>query len=182
MISMILKRRLTVEEYLSLPQSKPYLEYVHGKAAAKPVPDKNRMRIAGLIAFHLVAYSREHGGFAGPEGRSEFADRRDTRFLLPDVSYFSPDRPSGSGSRLAAPALAVEIRSRDQSLTDLREKCDYYMAHGVASAWLIDPQRRTAELFLPGEPPLTIVGGGVLTSEAVPGLEISLAEIFAGVE
>jgi Uma2 family endonuclease len=179
---MILERRLTVDEYFALPKTKPYLEYVHGKAAAKPVRDKNHMRIAGLVGFHLVAYSREHGGFAGPEGRSEFSDRPDNRFLLPNLSYFSPDRPSGSGSRLAPPALAVEIRSHDQSLADLREKCNYYIEHGVASAWLIDPRRRTVELFVPGEAPLTIVGGGPITSPALPGLEIALGEIFADLE
>ena len=32
-------RRMTEEEYLALPEEKPYLEYVDGVVLQKPVPD-----------------------------------------------------------------------------------------------------------------------------------------------
>jgi Uma2 family endonuclease len=75
----------------------------------------------------------------------------------------------------------VEIRSKDKPLADLREKCEYYLAHGVETAWLIDPQRKRAEV-LSGRAPVTVMPSGMLTSPAMPGLEVPLAELFAELE
>ena len=180
-VRMGIKQKLSVEEYLALPEEKPYLEYVCGEAVPKPMPDRLHLAIVFEMIGVLYAYVKQHGGFAGPEGRSEFEDPDDPRFLLPDVSYWAPDREVGD-SLLTPPTLAVEVRSRDQSRRELQEKCRYYRTHGVDVAWLIDPYSRTAEVFEDEVDGATVAEGGVLESPALPGLRIPVGDLWAAIE
>ena len=81
------------------------------------------------------------------------------------------------------PSVAIEVLSPDDSRSDARKKCRWYIESGVVTAWLIDPVRRTAELFgdghdgTPLRPP-----EGVLTSSAMPGFALALADLFAALD
>jgi Uma2 family endonuclease len=80
------------------------------------------------------------------------------------------------------PTLGVEVRSEGQSLAFLREKCRYYRDHGVDTAWLIDPLGRRAELFEAGREGVELPGDGVLTSAAMPGFALPLADLWRVLE
>jgi Uma2 family endonuclease len=176
-----IKQKLSVEEYLALPEEKPYLEYICGEAVPKPMPDRYHLAVVFEFMGALYFYVKQFGGFAGPEGRSEFHDAEDPRYLLPDVSYWAPGREVGD-SLLTPPTLAIEVRSKDQSRRFLRDKCRYYRSHGVDVAWLIDPYTRSAEVFegeLDGRPVAT---GGALESPLLPGLRVPLADLWAAID
>ena len=175
---MVTRQKLTVAEYLALPEEKPYLEYVCGEAIAKPMPDHNHSRLATRLGYHFTLYELEHGGSAHTEGRSEFVDPDDPRYLLPDVSYYAADRYSGD-RLMTPPSVAIEIRSEGQALRTLRDKCRYYRAHGVDAAWLIDPTTRTAEIFDAANDGILIREDGVLSGASVPGFELPLRELFS---
>lgn len=178
---MVTKHGLTVEEYLALPEEKPYLEYANGEVVPKMAPDRKHAGLAGEISYRLGSYRREHGGFFGPEGRVGFLDRRDTRFLLPDVAYWAPGREVGERI-LAPPTLAIEIRSADQAMAGLREKCRYYREHGVDVCWLVDPVGNAVEVFEGPKDGLVVGPGGVLESVHLPGFAIDVEELFAAVD
>ena len=129
-------------EYLALPEVKPYLEYADGVVLQKPMANAAHGRIVFNIDFELGLYLRQHGGDAGPERRARLGDTPDYR--LPDTSYWAPGRPSGNDS---VPTLAVEVRSPDQLMRDLRAKCRFYRRSGIDVCWLIDPASRTIEIF-----------------------------------
>ncbi len=175
---MVTRQKLTVEEYLALPEEKPYLEYVCGEAVPKPMPDRNQGRLAAWLSHLFFAHEAIGGGETFVEGRSEFVDESDPRYLLPDVSYYGPDRDAGD-RMMTAPTLAIEIRSEGQSLRSLRDKCRYYRTHGVDAAWLIDPLSRRAELFDDDRDGLAVAEDGVLETRAVPGFSVALGELFA---
>lgn len=175
---MVTKHGLTVDEYLALPEEKPYVEYINGEVIPKMAPDRNHAGIAGELNYRLGLYRRQRGGFFGPEARVGFTEAGDIRFLLPDVGYWAEGRAVGDRI-LTPPTLAIEIRSRDQSLDELREKCRYYRAHGVDVCWLIDPVARLAEVFEAGADGVVVDAGGVLESPRLPGLRIMLGEVFA---
>ncbi|MCC7365889.1 MAG: Uma2 family endonuclease [Dehalococcoidia bacterium] len=179
---MIVRQRMTVAEYLALPEEKPYLEYVHGEVVAKPMPSGDHGTIAVEIGAFLRDYRREHGGRASAEARSEFDDRNDHRFLLPDVSFWKAGIDPGRGSRMNPPTLAVEVRSPEQAMASLRARAAYLLAHGVETVWLVDPDRRTAEIIEGDSPPTAVEPGGVLVSAALPGLAIPLAELWAAID
>jgi Uma2 family endonuclease len=165
---------MSEEEYLSLPEEKPYLEYVDGVVLEKPMPTWDHGRVTAEITFRLVEYSRGAGGAASVEGRVLLAAIRNYR--LPDTAFWAPGRAGGNDSM---PTLAVEVRSPGQSMNELRAKCRAFRAAGVDACWIIDPERRTAEVFEGDQEARPIRREGTLESAFLPGFAVPLAELFA---
>ncbi|MBI2766499.1 MAG: Uma2 family endonuclease [Chloroflexi bacterium] len=166
--------RMSEEEYLALPEEKPYLEYVDGVVLEKPMPSWANGRVTAEITFRLVEYSRIAGGGAAVEGRVLLAAIRNYR--LPDAAFWAPGRRGGDDS---VPTLAVEVRSPRQSMNELRAKCRAFRSAGVDACWIIDPERRTAEVF-EGDRDADPVGREErLESTFLPGFVLPLAELFA---
>lgn len=175
---MVLQHLLTVEEYLALPEEKPYLEYVRGQVVQKMTPKRRHVSLAAKLLFQFALYERRVGGFSGPEPTIAFIDPADLRYLVPDAAYWAPDKPIG-GEIMSPPTVAVEVRSEGQSLSSLREKCDYYRAHGVDAAWLVDPERRVIEVWDEGRAGVPLSPGDELASAALPGFTLDVATLFA---
>ncbi len=178
---MVVRQKLSVDEYLALPEEKPYLEYIDGEAVPKMAPDWSHLRLAQQSAGHLWLYAGHHGGWAGPEGRLQFGERPGAQFRLPDVAYWAPARmPSNPhGPITVFPTLAVEVRSPGQPLEEMRERCRFYRRHGIEAAWLVDPDARTVELFEAGREGELLAAGATLTSPHLPGFALGLTELFA---
>ena len=143
----------------------------------KAVPRLRHGTLQALIGSQLLAISREICGFAASEVHVWFEGRG---YLVPDVAYWAAGKPQGTEGRSLPPTLAIEIRSPDQSLNEQHEKCRHMRANGVDVCWLIDPVRRTAEVFddaSDGRPE-----SEHLESDLLPGLAIDLADLFAGLE
>ncbi len=174
---MVTKQRLTVDEYLALPEEPPYLEYVEGEVIEKAIPDENHMTLIQELAFLIGSYRRGHGGFSGPEGRSAFWINGIPSFRLPDYSYFAPGRPRRDRGFLAAPGLAVEVRSPEETMASQRRKCRWFREHGVEVCWLIDPVSRTVEV-LEGDRD-GVLEATRLRIAAAPGLVIDSSALFA---
>ncbi|MCC7364456.1 MAG: Uma2 family endonuclease [Dehalococcoidia bacterium] len=175
---MVTRHRLSVEEYLALPEEKPYLEYVNGEVFEKPMPDWMHSDMVRAVLAALDAYARLHGGHPGVEGRVGFTATGDQRFYLPDVSFYA----AGVNRRarpMPPPTLAVEVRSPGQSLSWLRDKCRFFRANGTDACWLVDPEARTVELFDGEHDGATLRGDAVLTTSALPGFELGLTGLFA---
>ena len=166
---------MSERDFLALPEEKPYLELVDGVVEQKPMVSKEHGRLIGELSGHLFVYERQirrTGGVFGPEVRVRLDARN---YYLPDNSYWAPEAESGDDS---TPTVAVEVRSPNQSMTKLREKCRRYLAAGSAAAWLIDPKARTIEVF-EAAGSRSLRSGDTLTSEAMPGFELALDDLFA---
>lgn len=83
-----------------------------------------------------------------------------TGFKLPDGSVLSPDAAfvrkerwlaltpeAREGFPPLAPDAAFEVRSRSQSLEELREKAALYLKNGVGLVVLLDPYAHRVEVF-----------------------------------
>ena len=78
------------------------------------------------------------------------------------------------------PDLAVEIKSPDDSVRQLREKAAYYLANGARLVWLIYPQQRMIEVYDPDADVEILVEGDLLTGkEVLPDFNLPVAEVFA---
>ena len=165
--------RMTPEQYLALPEEKPYLEYVDGMVVQKPMPNKLHSKIALEIGVLIRGWTRENGGEAGVEARTKAGELPNYR--LPDISFWKPGYEGGDDD---PPTLAIEIRSPDQTLAELRAKCRFFRANGVEACWIIDPKSRSAELFEGERDGEHLASDGVLTAACLPGFELHLAELF----
>lgn len=167
--------RMTPEQFLALPEQKPYLEYVHGMVLQKPMVNSVHAKLAARLAMKLGIHAEKSGGHVGVEARTAVGPLPNYR--LPDVTFWAAGRPSGDDS---LPTLAVEVRSPSQTMAELREKCRYFRANGIDCCWLIDPDARVAELF-EGERdgvPTT----GPLTARSLPGFALPLDELFTVID
>jgi Uma2 family endonuclease len=117
-----------------------------------------------------------------------------TGFLLPDGSVRSPDASLVRLDRWQAlsedqrrgfpplcPDLVVELASPSDCTTDLRRRMAAYQANGASLGWLLFPEEQAVEEWGPAGEGRRIEAAKLLDAgEEFPGLEIELAEIWAG--
>jgi Uma2 family endonuclease len=100
----------------------------------------------------------------------------------PDVSWVERSRLEGvdtSGFLPVVPDFVIELRSKTDSIKEVRAKMEEYRRVGVRLGWLIDPQKRQVEIYRLGrdieilEAPTSLSGEDVL-----PGFVLDLRSIF----
>jgi Uma2 family endonuclease len=81
------------------------------------------------------------------------------------------------------PDLAIEIWSPGQTIRELAEKCEWFVASGCRVALLIDHRRETIRVFRPGAP-VTVQRRGerILLEEIAPGAALDVDAIFAALD
>lgn len=104
---------------------------------------------------------------------------------IPDVSYVSVDRlPNGKRPRTQVPNLvpdlAVEVISPSNTAREMQRKLAAYFKAGVRLVWLVYPRKRTVDVYTAPRTKTVLKEDDTLTGGIVlPGLEISLKELFA---
>jgi Uma2 family endonuclease len=174
--------KLTLEQFLALPETEPASEYADGEVEQKTMPTGWHGMVQSLVAFFLTLYLREHPiGDGGSEVRCIFGPPRRVRTYVPDyivVVRTDAGRQLTNGPFLAAPDLAVEILSPDDRMSKVMRKVRFYLANGVRLVWLIDPTARTVRVLT--EPNVSLIlrdedildGGDVLPGFSVPVRDI----------
>jgi Uma2 family endonuclease len=90
-----------------------------------------------------------------------------------------PARDSREGYLETIPDLVVEIRSRDNTMAELKRKAALYLNAGVRVVWLIDPFARNAIIYRGTSEPVTLKEDAALgDSEILPGHERRLADLL----
>lgn len=164
---------MSAREFLALPEEKPYLQYIDGVVEQKPMVNANHGRIVGRLDGKFFVYAEKYGGDYGPERRTGPSGVGD--YLLPDTGFWLAGTPSGDDT---VPGVAVEVRSPNQSLTKLREKCAGYLPDGSAAAWLIDPEAKTVQV-VEKESTRLRRKGDTLTCTVLPDFDVELDWLFS---
>ena len=179
----ITERRLTLEEFLQLPEQEPPLEYLDGRITQKVSPQGKH----GMLEFGIAALINGHGvprklARAIPELRTTFCGGSP----VPDLAVYRwhrvPVDPDGTVANVfrEPPDIAIEIVSPDQSIRELTDKCRWFVEHGVSIALLVHPERRRVRRFTPGAVPELLRGADRIDLETVlRGFELSVDDIFA---
>ena len=80
-----------------------------------------------------------------------------------------------------APDFALEVRSPTDSWEAVIEKAGAWIAHGTRVVWAIDPLERRVVVLRPSVPPLLLgPGDRAEATPAIPGIEVAVDELFAG--
>jgi Uma2 family endonuclease len=168
----------------ALARSNRLVELIDGTLVEKAVGLGESM-IAGQILRKLgnFAEANDLGIPAGADGAVRLLKGL---VRMPDVSFFCWDKlpgrvlPSDPIPDLF-PDLAVEVLSETNTAEEMERKLREYFLAGVRLVWLIDPRKRTAEVYTAPDAPAATLdetraldGGNVL-----PGFELPLAELFA---
>ncbi|OGA75929.1 MAG: hypothetical protein A3G27_05365 [Betaproteobacteria bacterium RIFCSPLOWO2_12_FULL_66_14] len=116
-----------------------------------------RMLMSPASTYHGILQSRLVQRLLALEGQSivEAAISTSLGVLVADVAWASGDfmRRHGTETPLAeAPELCIEVASPSNSLKELHEKMEAYVAAGALEAWIVFPQSKRIEYFGAGGP------------------------------
>jgi Uma2 family endonuclease len=178
-------QRMTLEEFVDLPEVKPYLEYDDGIVRQKMSPNFVHISLQEVLvtAINRVARSSRLG-----LARSELRIVTPGEWApLPDVSFFRSGRIKRS-QVLAneeiriLPDLAIEVASPGQSVTELIAKCVRYLALGTEVALIVDPAQE-AVLGLRPDRPISVMRGDdqIDLGDLLPQFALTVRELFDAV-
>lgn len=168
------------EQFQALPQNRGRLfELIDGEVVEK-VPTQAHGIVAVNISTPLKL--RVMQGFPGRvavEVRHKMPHDPHNA-LLPDVSFYIditlPVITSGAVPRM--PDLAVEIQSPDDSLRQLRERAQYYLANGSRMVWLVLIEKRLV-LVMTADDEYILTEGDILEGgDVLPGFTLPVRDIF----
>ena len=109
----------------------------------------------------------------------------DHNTFQPDLLFVSNDRRRILGERgvTGAPDVVVEVLSESTRRRDFNVKLPVYGRNGVREAWMADLPAETVSKYVGDGTTMTLAhvyaANDVLTSDAIPGVAIDLAPIFA---
>lgn len=178
---MTIQQKPSLAEFLQWPEQKPYLEFIHGMVRRKTMGNDVHSFLQTEFAVRLRAWRPVTEGFTLTEQRCILRAYGEDHVVLPDVAWFSRSQlPVLVGGPVrVAPGLAIEILSPDDRFRDVQEKILIYLAAGVSVLWVVDPENRTVTVYRPGGSPELVVASDTLQDPALPGLSISMPELFA---
>ena len=145
------------------------------KERGKPMPSLNH----GIVQCALIV---AFASFKKYTVASELTlELPDGQRLTPDISVYPRLQPDWNHDKVrmkVLPVLVIEILSPGQGWQDIVDKLDLYFAHGVESAWLVQPGANMIAIYQSTAVPPQIVTTGE-ARDPVTGLTARLEEIFA---
>ena len=176
------QQRLTLEDFLQLPEEEPSLEFEEGRVTQKVSPKVQHSMVQVALSGFLNSFTRPRKlAIAFTELRTTYSGRS----YVPDISVYRWDRiPKTAQGKVASdfrapPDIAVEIVSPGQSTNALVRRCLWHVENGVGVALLIDPADESVLVFRPGSRPSAVGGAGRIDIEdLLPGFPLTAQELF----
>ncbi len=175
--------RYTYSDYLKLEDGNRY-EVIEGELVVTPSPGFKHQKITAAIEKALTEFVEQNNLGTAIVAPFDVVLAEDI-VLQPDVLFISRERYHllTDACFKGSPNLVVEVISPSSSSRDRIKKSRLYRYYGVQELWLVDAEARTAEVLTSKEDGWYQFGAydeeDVLTSSLLPGLQISLKEIFA---
>jgi Uma2 family endonuclease len=175
---------LTLEEFLTLPETEPASEYIDGKIVQKPMPQGKHSSLQTEFSTTVnVKLKPQRIARAFSELRCTFGDRS----IVPDVSVFIWDRIArDENGEIAnvfqlAPDWTIEILSPEQSQTKVTKNILHCLDHGTEMGWLIDPNERTVFVYQPKQQTLVfdLPEQQILVPSFADQLKLTVEEVFS---
>jgi Uma2 family endonuclease len=180
----ILTQRITLEEFLQLPETKPAGEFIDGKIFPKPMPQGKHSTIQLDLGAEINSHLRKQQiARAYSELRCTFGGNS----IVPDLAVFTWERiprdrtGEVANSFLAAPDWTIEILSPAQSQTRVVRNIVHCLTHGTQMGWLIDPEEKLVFVYF-NDRPIAVVE---IYDEILPvpsfarSLELTVGQLFS---
>jgi len=180
----IAHQRLTLEEFLRLPEQKPALEYLDGVVTSKMSPKGRHGRLQMRFGFMVeLAAGDPPAYWTLTELRVNWAGEAS---LIPDLAVYLTERvPLSPDGEVAddfdvPPDLAVEVASPGQSDREVLERARWFVEHGVRAVLLLQPRDRSARVVRPDADTGRLQGDAVVElGDVLPGFSFVVAALFA---
>ena len=183
------KRRMTVEEFLALPDDGVRRWLIDGEVREYGMTVRNRdhsrvmIRVGHRLTTWLDTQPLPCGEIVG--GEAGFILPGDTGQVVGiDVAYVDADLATQKSADTTlfegVPVLAVEVLSPNDTLDYLSGRVKLLLKAGVKIVWLVDPDAETVIVRRKGTPPLMVNAQQELTAEPeLPGFRVAVASLFS---
>ena len=109
--------------------------------------------------------------------------RNPDRVVGPDAAFIAtkslPPRVSPEGYLETIPELIVEIRSKNETMSEVLAKVAEYLAAGAELVWVAEPDSRSVSAYRSDQPPAVFAATDTLTADPViPNFAVPVAELF----
>jgi Uma2 family endonuclease len=145
---------LTLEEFLTLPETKPASEFINAEIVQKPMHQGEHSRLQGKLCAVINQVTEDQKiAYAFPELRCTFGGES----VVPDVTVFQwnriPWEPSGRVSNrfFIHPDWSIEILSSEHNQTKVLGNLLHCSQHGTKLGWLLDPAEESILVVFPDQ-------------------------------
>lgn len=178
-------QRMTLAEFLKLPEVKPARELRHGVVSQKVPPSGEHGSIQSWFGAQVYIFGELK------QRAQAFTETRvilDADTYVPDAVVYVWDRvPVGENGRFpryftTPPDLALEILSHGQTVGSLLDRCRELVGHGVRVAILADPEHMAVYVIRAGTELGPLRDDAVIDiTDILPDLHLTAAHILARV-
>jgi Uma2 family endonuclease len=150
---------ITLDRFLTQPETKPASEYIDGSIYQKPVPQGQHSRLQLKFCNTVNAVTEDKQiALALPELRCTFGNRS----IVPDVAVFQwqrlPINAEGEIENVFSiyPDWVIEILSPEQAPMRVIGNILHCLKHGTEMGWLLFPKERSLLIFQRDRQPIEI--------------------------
>jgi Uma2 family endonuclease len=174
-------RLITADELERMPGDDYRYELVKGRLVRMSPPGYEHARIGTAFGMMLHNHVKTHRlGDVLIELGCKLESNPDT-VRGPDIAFVRLER-TAKGTRgflNGAPDLVAEVLSPSDRPSEVREKIDEYLTHGVLLVLVVDPDDKTVTVHRRLTPPTTLLEDNELDlDDVVAGFRCRVREIF----
>ena len=181
---MTTRTRVSLEEFLAMPETEPASELIDGEVIQKVAPSIFHARVVAELNRLLGNYLVDN-----PEGivlsDLRHLNEAEERAFIPDVSVsLRSSIPSIRKAQLGRgvsvpPDFAIEVLSPGDWPGRVLEKAAFYMRSGTQLLWLIDPDLESISVYRPGASPTEHASGVISAEPVLPAFTLDVDRLFA---
>lgn len=174
---------MTAEQLLVMPDDHWRYELIAGELIRFRLGGPIHSLIEGQLMVSLFGYADRRRGVVFAPDTGFIIGRNPDTVVAPDLAYVRmermPPRDEWDGYLELAPDFVLEVVGTWESRREVMNKVALYLAVGVKSIWVIEPDLRIVNVFGPGQTPWVATIDDTLDGElAMPDFSVSVASLF----
>ena len=171
---------MTAEELFNVDDDSHRHELVKGELLTMPLPKPEHARVCAKLIMILGTYVEANNlGEVWADSGFKLESNPDT-VIGPDLSFTAKHRLTNLPNSYVSgpPDLAVEIRSPGDRRGKVERKSTMWLDFGIRSLWLVNPVKRTVEVFHSDGNRRLLHEGDELVDDTVPGFRVAVSKRF----
>jgi Uma2 family endonuclease len=173
----------SAEELFSASENLGKCELVRGELVMMSPGRGLHAAVAMRIGRSLLNFAEAHDvGMVFDSSAGYVLSRNPDTVREPDVSFLTKRRLETQDLDAfleGAPDLAIEVLSPGNTLVEMCDKMAEYFRAGCRVVWIVDPRRKTIEVYRPGQEPTVLKEGDeVVEQELLPGFSLPVSDVF----
>ena len=171
---------MTAEELADLDDLYYRYELVKGELLTMSPPKREHARVSANLIMILGIYVKANNlGEVWADSGFKLESNPDT-VIAPDLSFTAKRGLTNlsTGYTPGPPDLAVEVRSPGDRRGKVGRKATMWLDFGIRSLWLVNPAKRTVEVFHADGQRWLFHEHDELVDDTVPGFRVRVSKIF----